>query len=205
MAHGGTLFLDELGELPLAMQSKLLRFTESGEFYPVGSTQSEKVDVRIITATNRNLMQMVKDGTFRSDLYYRLHVIPIRIPALRERPEDIEAIAAYYIDRYNKKYCKKTMPLEDSLSLLLQYNWPGNVRELRNVIERAVLMSQAGSQSFPYGRCSIPTGKTEKCRSRTSLDKPGRISNAVSLQTAALLPHRCSRSRPAACRCHEDL
>lgn len=107
MAHGGTLFLDELGELPLAMQSKLLRFTESGEFYPVGSTQSEKVDVRIITATNRNLMQMVKDGTFRSDLYYRLHVIPLRIPALRERPEDIEAIAAYYIDRYNKKYSKK--------------------------------------------------------------------------------------------------
>mgnify|MGYP000119993828 FL=1 len=96
MAHGGTLFLDELGELPLSMQSKLLRFTESGEFYPVGSTQTEKVDVRIITATNRNLMQMVKEGSFRSDLYYRLHVIPIRIPALRERPEDIEAIAAYY-------------------------------------------------------------------------------------------------------------
>ena len=149
MAHGGTLFLDELGELPLAMQSKLLRFTESGEFYPVGSTQSEKVDVRIITATNRNLMQMVKDGTFRSDLYYRLHVIPLRIPALRERPEDIEAIAAYYIDRYNKKYSKRTILSDSSLSLLLQYNWPGNVRELRNVIERAVLMSQPGSSELP--------------------------------------------------------
>lgn len=149
MAHGGTLFLDELGELPLSMQSKLLRFTESGEFYPVGSTQTEKVDVRIITATNRDLMQMVKEGSFRSDLYYRLHVIPIRIPALRERPEDIEAIAAYYIERYNKKYCKKTCLSEDSLNLLLQYRWPGNVRELRNVIERAVLMSQAGSPDLP--------------------------------------------------------
>ena len=149
MAHGGTLFLDELGELPLSMQSKLLRFTESGEFYPVGSTQPEKVDVRIITATNRNLMQMVKDGTFRSDLYYRLHVIPIRIPALRERPEDIEAIAAYYVERYNKKYCKKTMLSDSNLNLLLQYSWPGNVRELRNVIERAVLMSQPGSPDLP--------------------------------------------------------
>ena len=94
-------------------------------------------------------MQMVKEGSFRSDLYYRLHVIPIRIPALRERPEDIEAIAAYYIERYNKKYCKKTCLSEDSLNLLLQYRWPGNVRELRNVIERAVLMSQAGSPDLP--------------------------------------------------------
>lgn len=149
MAHKGTLFLDELGELPLLMQSKLLRFVESGEFYPVGSSKAEKVDVRIITATNRNLLQMVNEKTFRGDLYYRLHVLPIHIPALRDRPEDIESISKYYVNRYNQKYCKRTFLSASNLQLLLDYSWPGNVRELRNIIERAVLICPPDHRELP--------------------------------------------------------
>ena len=148
MAHMGTLFLDELGELPLLMQSKLLRFVESGEFYPIGSNKPEKVDVRIITATNRNLLAMINEKTFRDDLYYRLHVLPIRIPPLRERPEDILSIATYYVNRYNQKYSKEIGISEESKKVLLKYAWPGNVRELRNVIERAVLISPPGTRSL---------------------------------------------------------
>lgn len=149
MAHKGTLFLDELGELPLLMQSKLLRFAESGEFYPVGSSHSEKVDVRIISATNRNLPQMIREKHFRKDLYYRLHVIPIHIPPLRERPEDIEAIALHFQKIYNKKYGRKTIITGKGMKLLKQYRWPGNVRELRNIIERAVLMSTPERPELP--------------------------------------------------------
>lgn len=149
MAHKGTLFLDELGELPLLMQSKLLRFVESGEFYPIGSTKAEHVDVRIITATNRDLRDMMKDGLFRNDLYYRLHVFPIQIPALRERPEDIAVIATYYIERYNKKYGKQSFLSTNNMNLLQNYSWPGNVRELRNIIERAVLMSPSFQSELP--------------------------------------------------------
>lgn len=148
MADKGTLFLDELGELPLLMQSKLLRFVENGEFYPVGSNKPEKVDVRIITATNRNLLQMIEDKTFRNDLYYRLYVLPIQIPALRDRPDDIAAIGRYYVDYYNQKYCKRTFLSDDNLKFLLAYSWPGNVRELRNVVERAVLICPPGKQEL---------------------------------------------------------
>lgn len=148
MAHGGTLFLDELGELPLLIQSKLLRFVESGEFFPIGSSKAEKVDVRIITATTRNLLTMMKDGEFRNDLYYRLRVFPIYIPPLRERPEDITSIAAYYIDRYNKKYGKDTYLSLSNIHNLKAYHWPGNVRELRNIVERAVLMAPSGQSEL---------------------------------------------------------
>lgn len=144
MAGGGTLFLDELGELPLMMQSKLLRFVETGEFYPVGSTRPTRVDVRIISATNRDLLRMMADKTFREDLYYRLHVIPLQIPPLRERPEDVETIAVFFLEKFNKKY-EKSLTLSDrELELLRRYRWPGNVRELRNTIERLVLLSDEG-------------------------------------------------------------
>lgn len=144
MANKGTLFLDELGELPLAMQSKLLRFVETGEFYPVGGTKPQKVDVRIISATNRNLTQMMEEKTFREDLYYRLHVIPLRIPPLRERPEDVEAIAVFFLQKFNKKYEKDLTLSDQALLLLRRYRWPGNVRELRNTIERTVLLADSG-------------------------------------------------------------
>lgn len=141
IAHKGTLFLDELGELPLHMQTKLLRFVETGEFYPVGSTKLEKVDVRIVAATNQNLSKMVKDGSFRNDLFYRLNIFPIHIPPLRERPEDIQAIGNHFVEKYNKQYKKDTHLSWQNLLLLMKYDWPGNVRELRNIIERAVLMA----------------------------------------------------------------
>lgn len=152
MADQGTLFLDELGELPLLMQSKLLRFIESGEFYPVGSNKPEKIDVRIITATNRDLLQMIEEKTFRNDLYYRLHVLPIHIPPLRDRPDDIEAISLYYVDHYNQKYYKRAFLSENNMQFLLNYSWPGNVRELRNIIERAVLISPPDRRELPLSQ-----------------------------------------------------
>lgn len=144
MAHKGTLFLDELGELPLMMQSKLLRFVESGEIYSVGSSTPEKLDVRVISATNRNLYDMVQTKSFREDLYYRLNVIPIIVPPLRERPEDISAIAVFFLNKFNKRYKKRLTLCDDELELLQRYSWPGNVRELRNMIERVVLLSAPG-------------------------------------------------------------
>lgn len=144
MAHNGTLFLDELGELPLMMQCKLLRFVESGEIYPIGSSTPEKVNVRIISATNRNLFEMVQEKTFREDLYYRLNVIPLSIPPLRERPADIGAIAVFFLNIFNKKYSKQLIFSDEELEILQNYPWPGNVRELRNTIERVVLLSAPG-------------------------------------------------------------
>jgi transcriptional regulator with PAS, ATPase and Fis domain len=144
MAHKGTLFLDEVGELPLLMQCKLLRFVESGEIYPIGSSTPEKVDVRIISATNRNLFEMVQEKTFREDLYYRLNVIPLSIPPLRERPADIGAIAVFFLNKFNKKYDKQLIFSDEELEILQNYSWPGNVRELRNAIERLVLLSSPG-------------------------------------------------------------
>ncbi len=169
MADHGTLFLDELGELPLLMQSKLLRFIESGEFYPVGSSKTEKVDVRIITATNRNLLEMVQEKTFRSDLYYRLHVLPIHIPALRDRPDDIEAISLYFVDHYNQKYYKRTYLSEKNMEFLLHYSWPGNVRELRNVIERAVLISHPDRRELPLEQMFSPDPFFSGTAEQTSL------------------------------------
>ncbi len=144
MAHKGTLFLDELGELPLLMQSKLLRFVESGEIYPVGSSTPEQVEVRIISATNRDLFEMVRERSFREDLYYRLNVIPIHIPPLRERPSDVDVIAVFFLNKFNKKYNKQLAFSDSDLEMLRSYSWPGNVRELRNTVERVVLLSSPG-------------------------------------------------------------
>ncbi|RRD93909.1 PAS domain S-box protein [Clostridiales bacterium COT073_COT-073] len=143
MAHKGTMFLDEVSELSLSMQSKLLRFIEKKELE--NDNRHDKLDVRIICATNRDLKQMIKEKTFREDLYYHLNVIPIQIPPLRERPEDIEAISHYFLRKYNKKYGKQTVLSPQNLDFLKKYDWPGNVRELRNVIEHSVLMSAAHS------------------------------------------------------------
>ena len=139
IANNGTIFLDEIGELPLDMQSKLLRVLESGEFRRVGSNEVKRSDVRIIGATNRDLMQMVKDKTFREDLYYRLNVLPIHVPALRERKEDVDELTQYFIEKYNKKYAKNFVLTDAQKERLRLYSWPGNVRELRNIIERYVI------------------------------------------------------------------
>ncbi|EGO62329.1 PAS modulated sigma54 specific transcriptional regulator, Fis family protein [Acetonema longum DSM 6540] len=140
-AHQGTLFLDEIAELPLAPQSKLLRVLETNGIRRVGSNADRKIDFRLIAATNRDLLQMTEQGLFRKDLYYRLHVIPIRIPPLKERPEDIEALAMKFLADFNKQYDSNIKLNPDTLDAFKKHNWPGNVRELRNLIERTVICS----------------------------------------------------------------
>ena len=143
LADGGTLFLDEVGELPLDVQVKLLRVLQEGEFERVGSSYTRKVDVRVITATNRNIEQMIQDRTFRDDLYYRLSVFPVRIPALRQRIEDIPALAASFVQRFCKKHGKHLTGIgEAAMQKLIHYSWPGNIRELQNVLERGVILEQ---------------------------------------------------------------
>jgi len=145
LANGGTLFLDEVGELPLDLQPKLLRVLQEGEFETLGGNRTIKVDVRVIAATNRNLAEMVKDGSFREDLFYRLNVIPIQLPPLRKRGQDILLLADLFIKKYCRLNGKKIFPLHPSVhELLLSYSWPGNVRELQHVIERAVILSKDG-------------------------------------------------------------
>ena len=145
LAHGGTLFLDEVGELPLDLQSKLLRVLQEGEFEPVGSSQTRKIDVRVIAATNRDLEKSAREGKFREDLYYRLNVFPIALPALRERRADIGILATAFARKYAQRLGRAIQPLSnDCLRRLEAYNWPGNVRELQNIIERAVITSHDG-------------------------------------------------------------
>ena len=145
LAHKGTIFLDEIGELPLDLQAKLLRVLQEGEFDPVGSSSTRKVDVRVVAATNRDLAASVKLGTFREDLYYRLNVFPIRLPPLRERGEDVVRLASIFAQRLAAKMGRTLTPLtSDDASRLQAYSWPGNVRELQNVIERAVITAQGG-------------------------------------------------------------
>ena len=141
LANNGTLFLDEIGEMPLDLQVKLLRVLDSGEFKRLGGKSIKKVSVRILAATNRDLKKMVAEGTFREDLYYRLNVIPLFIPPLRERPEDILAITNFFIKKFDKKYNKTTALTENLKMKLMSHTWPGNVRELKNVIERIVIMN----------------------------------------------------------------
>jgi PAS domain S-box-containing protein len=145
LANGGTMFLDEVGELPFDLQSKLLRVLQEGEFEPVGSSTTQKVDVRIIAATNRNLLEAMQKGKFREDLYYRLHVFPIEMPPLREREEDVILLAQKFADIAAHKMDKNIDPLTpDSKRRLKSYAWPGNIRELQNIMERAVITSQNG-------------------------------------------------------------
>ena len=143
-ADGGTLFLDEVGEMTPGLQAKLLRFLEEKTFKRVGGLQDIHVDVRVVTATNRNLEDEVKAGKFREDLYYRLQVMPVHLPALRERRGDVAQLAEYYIDRYNQEFRKRVRGLTPAaLAALEKYQWPGNVRELRNAIERAMLLADS--------------------------------------------------------------
>jgi Nif-specific regulatory protein len=145
LAHGGTLFLDEIGEISLATQAKLLRVLQEGMFERVGGTQTIKVDVRVITATNRNLEKMIEDGKFRIDLYYRINVFPVYIPPLRERKSDVLELADYFLEKYSAQNGKKVVRLSTpAIDMLMAYHWPGNVREVENIIERAVLLSQDG-------------------------------------------------------------
>ena len=140
-ADGGTLFLDEINSLPLSIQGKILRTLEEKSIQRVGSTKTKKVDFRLIAATNRNLTEMVHDGTFREDLYYRLQVIPLTIPPVRERQEDIVPLCLHFLHHFCIKYNLQKNLSEQVLETLKNYDWPGNVREIRNFAERIVVMT----------------------------------------------------------------
>lgn len=153
-ANEGTIFLDEIGEMPTELQAKLLRVLESGEFIKVGDTKTLKVNVRIIAATNRDLQKQIETGHFRSDLFYRLSVFQIALPALRERPKDIPALAKYFTELFAAK-TNKTIPLlqKEYVDALQHYQWPGNIRELKNIIERSVILSDNNTlsvQTLPF-------------------------------------------------------
>ena len=145
LADKGTLFLDEIGDIPPALQPKLLRVLQEQEFERLGSTRTHQVDVRLVAATNRDLEEMVNDGQFRSDLYYRLNVFPVQLPPLRERREDIPALVSHFAERFGQRMGRQidSIPPE-TMSALSSYQWPGNIRELQNLIERAVILSNDG-------------------------------------------------------------
>jgi transcriptional regulator with PAS, ATPase and Fis domain len=149
-ANGGTLFLDEITELPLEIQAKLLRVLQEREFEPVGSNQTVKVDVRLLAATNLTLSDAVREGRFRMDLYYRLLVVPVEVPALRERREDIPALAAHFIERHGREYGRRVDGISPAMmQQMMAYDWPGNIRELDNVLARAMVLSAGGVLDAP--------------------------------------------------------
>lgn len=162
IANNGTIFLDEVGELALDLQTKLLRVLQEGEFEPVGSSRTVKVDVRVIAATNRNLEEAVSKGTFRSDLYYRLNIFPITVPPLRERKSDIPMLVRHFVKELSHKFNKPIDSVShDTMNALKNYPWPGNIRELRNVIERAVITTQGATLTLA-GLPSISPQETSK-------------------------------------------
>jgi two-component system, NtrC family, response regulator AtoC len=157
-ADGGTIFLDEIGEMEMAVQAKLLRLIQDGELYPVGEETPTKIDVRILAATNRNLEREVASGRFRADLYWRLNVIPVEMPSLRNRPSDIMRLAEYFLGRANDRHRRHAGAFEpQALSALKAYHWPGNIRELENVVERLVIVKGSGPIAFGDLPASIRT------------------------------------------------
>jgi len=161
LADGGTLFLDEIGDLPLELQAKLLRVLQDQEFERLGSAKTVRVDVRLVTATNCNLVEMVKAKQFRSDLYYRLNVFPLPMPSLRERREDIPLLVSHFVQKFATRMGKyiESIP-DDTLAALLEYDWPGNVRELQNLIERAVILSRGTALSIPLSELQLDQAPT---------------------------------------------
>jgi transcriptional regulator with GAF, ATPase, and Fis domain len=204
-ADGGTLFLDEIGDMSANTQAKILRVLQEHEFERLGGTRTIKVDVRLIAATNRDLTSMVEAAAFREDLYYRLNVVTIEMPPLRERKEDIAALAGFFIRRFSGELKKKIDGLEsEALKLLMRYHWPGNIRELENAIERAMLLAEGpqiavgdlrlgdtGSFSSPREAASIikipPTGIPLEDIERLAVVEALKMSNWVQKDAAELL------------------
>jgi PAS domain S-box-containing protein len=181
LADKGTIFLDEIGELPLDLQAKLLRVLQEGEFDPVGSSATRKVNVRVLAATNRNLEQSVREGKFREDLYYRLNVFPIQLPPLRERGDDVVRLASAFAKRFAAKMGRSIAPLTaDCAQRLKAYSWPGNVRELQNVIERAVITSTDGRLNLDRALPEASPSSTSPVQSETT--SPGAIHTAKELE-----------------------
>ena len=164
LAHGGTIFLDEIGEMPLELQPKLLRVLQEHEFERLGCARTQRTDVRLVAATNRDLKAMVNDHRFRADLYYRLNVLPLRVPPLRERREDIPVLALHFVEQFSRRNnrCIPSIPSE-AMAALVRYAWPGNIRELQNVIERAVIVSRGPVLEIPVSDllCDLDTPATQ--------------------------------------------
>ena len=205
-ASGGTLFLDEVGELPPAAQVKLLRAIQEGQVDPVGGRKPVKVDVRIISATNRNLIADAKSGRFREDLFYRLHVFPITVPPLRERPEDIPDLVRHFLVRFAAEEGKRIRAVSaDALALLNAHPWPGNVRQLENAVFRAVVLAdgdEIGASEFPqlalHTRVPAPAiAPTDECRKSVP---PHRSSSRKRPRPARKHPSPRPSRRPTRCR-----
>jgi transcriptional regulator with GAF, ATPase, and Fis domain len=179
LAHKGTIFLDEVGDIPLPLQPKLLRVLQEQEFERLGSGQTHRVDVRVLAATHQDLEQMVKQGEFRSDLYYRLNVFPVMLPPLRARPEDIPALVNYFVDLYSLQMGKGVEHIhEETMSALCSYTWPGNVRELQNLIQRAVILSGDGVLPNP-----LPSNRLETVTVMSKSTALKEVDRALILQT----------------------
>ena len=190
MAHKGTIFLDEIGELPNSMQVKLLRVLQDGSIERIGGKRVQKVDIRLIAATNRDVNKEVQEGRFREDLYYRLNVVPIVLPPLRDRLEDVPLLAHHFLKRFSKKFQKPFIGFtEESLVWLKNYDWPGNIRELENVLERSVLLCDEHEQqllditknpTIPMQQELPPTNLKEYIRQQTSILEKKKIELALS-------------------------
>ena len=182
LADGGTIFLDEVGELPLDTQVKLLRVLQEQEFEPIGGSRTVKVNVRVIAAANRDLNDAIREGKFRSDLYYRLNVVPMQVPALRERIDDIPLLTTFFMQRFAKKFNKPVNRIsEETIQRLTRYAWPGNIRELQNIIERAVVLSQSSTLAL-----SVDFDTT-----------PGRSSRREEAPSESRIPHPASHNDKA--------
>ncbi|MAR92496.1 MAG: sigma 54-interacting transcriptional regulator [Pseudomonadota bacterium] len=188
LAHGGTLFLDEIGDMPINLQSKLLRVLQEGEVRPLGATRPVKVDVRIIAATHCDLAQKIQDSGFREDLYFRLNVFPIALPALRERGNDIKLLLDHFIARYAREYQKSVMGISPvAMDMLLRYPFPGNVRELQNAIERAILLCEPEGSLLPEHLPEAITARMQRpavVQSKAALATAGCQEGHSSLKTA---------------------
>jgi formate hydrogenlyase transcriptional activator len=175
LADQGTLFLDEVGDIPLELQPKLLRVLQDREFERLGSTRTKKVDIRLIAATNRDLDRMIEEKQFRSDLYYRLNVFPIRLPPLRERPEDIPLLVRYFSQKYARRMQKRIENIPAAaLRKLARWHWPGNVRELQNLVERAVILTRSSTLAISVPELTNGGANLAPARAR-NVDEQDRI------------------------------
>jgi len=185
LAHEGTLFLDEVGDLPLELQPKLLRVLQEQEFERLGSVQTVRVNARLVAATSRDLSQMVEEGKFRNDLYYRLNVFPVFMPPLRERPDDIPQLVSHFVDIFSRRIGKRIDQIpQTTMDSFAAYHWPGNVRELQNLVERAVIRSDNGVLPNP-----LSTSQTNRLEVALT-ELPG-ITSASDVPDAILTDREC--------------
>lgn len=198
-ADGGTVFLDEIGEMPLALQAKLLQVIQDKQFIPVGGSEMKKVDIRIVAATNQDLIKMVNDKRFREDLFYRLNVIDVHLPPLRERKEDIIPLTYNFLNKFNQKYHENKAISEECLNILIHYSWPGNVRQLENLIERLVVISDSVIQVG-----DLPDIITDSVGQVTQLALPTSLDKAID-ETKRILIRKSYQTYKSSRKVAQDL